>query len=1151
MKTLLNTMLFALILGGSAITQAQTDHDQCGSGLIHDHLLENDAQYARFIQRMDNRLLNNSSALSEREDEVLIVPTVVHIIHTGEPVGQGSNITDEQVFSAIVALNEDFRKIAGSNGDGAGVDTGIEFCLASRDPQDNSSNGIVRVDGSVVPDYAEMGISATNGNGASESAVKALSTWPKAEYCNIWIVNEIEDNDAGNGIQGYAYFPTSSNLDGIVVLHNVFGTVGNLKPSSNMNRTTTHEAGHYLGLYHTFHNTTNCSEANCETGGDRVCDTPPTVLNNSCSSPECSGTQQVENYMDYTSQTCRDMFSQGQSDRMRATYLNERSSLESSLGCVPVTDLDAGITNISSPTGSLCNNQISPVISVSNFGSNDLQEIVIEYGNLGSGMQSYTWTGILESGLSTSIELPAYTSGNGSQTFSANVVEVNNSSDENATNDSRESSFIIASGASISLVFTVDYFGSETTWEITDDENSILAEGGPYVDNNQGMEFTENVCLAEGCYTLTVFDEYGDGMNFTTGNYVVYDGSGNELASDGGNFGHQSVSEFCLEVEEVEGTAPTANFSVSADEICPGDEISLNNLSSGESVTYSWTYTGANVSGSAQSNPQNISFDEPGNYTVTLLASNQFGSDSHSMSIVVHDTPSVNINSSNITCFGESDGAATALATGNGPFDYLWNNGSTSASLSNLSAGAYSVSVESIDGCSASTSVVINEPEEITITASGSPTSCYNNSNGALSANASGGNSPYTFSWSNGSNNQIQTNVASGEYTVTLTDASGCEAEASTSVISPAPIELSTSLISPESCEGADGSVSLEINGGVSPINIDWNGLGDGQLLSGLSTGSYDLTVTDANGCTATTTTFVPIDCQEAFIGPSLTSQDCGASNLLIEDEISCEAVENAEMYLWRFENQAANILTEEYTMAGNNTFQLSNILGLIYNVSLDVRVKVLVNGEWSAFGEACIVNMADEIPTSQILSQSCGVLDAEDGILLECENISGADVYRWHFNSANGNFVLESFIAQIAVYIIDGFIPGEIYSISVSTVIGEMESAAGEQCGFAFGTSLNLAESDANDFNVTFYPNPGNGEKIIMDFDNLSLQTDVIDCELYDTNAKLIEKFTLYNPGRRSFTTEHHFKRSLSAGMYFLQYNLADTVRKQKMIVR
>jgi hypothetical protein len=194
---------------------------------------------------------------------------------------------------------------------------------------------------------------------------------------------------------------------------------------------------------------------------------------------------------------------------------------------------------------------------------------------------------------------------------------------------------------------------------------------------------------------------------------------------------------------------------------------------------------------------------------------------------------------------------------------------------------------------------------------------------------------------------------------------------------------------------------------------------------------------------------------------------------------------------------------------------------------------------------------MADQIPQSQLLSESCGVLDAEDGILLECEDVSGADVYRWHFVSANSEIILESFIAQTAVYINDGFIPGEVYQVSITTVIGEMESTPGEFCEFAFETTLDLAEEVANDFSMTFYPNPGNGEKIIIDFDNLSSQTDVIDCELYDTNAKLIEKFTLYNPGRRSFTTEHHFKQSLSAGMYFLQYNLADTVSKQKLVVR
>ena len=113
--------------------------------------------------------------------------------------------------------------------------------------------------------------------------------------------------------QGFAYTgPTFDEKDGIVVLYNAFGLVGELKPDRDMNRTITHEMGHHLSLYHTFFNTTSCSsETNCEAQGDEVCDTPPTRANNQgCGQAVCTGAQ-VENYMDYTPQECKNAFTAG------------------------------------------------------------------------------------------------------------------------------------------------------------------------------------------------------------------------------------------------------------------------------------------------------------------------------------------------------------------------------------------------------------------------------------------------------------------------------------------------------------------------------------------------------------------------------------------------------------------------------------------------------------------------------------------------------------------------------------------------------------------------------------------------------------------------------------------------------------------------
>ncbi|MEO0404407.1 MAG: M43 family zinc metalloprotease, partial [Bacteroidota bacterium] len=317
-------IIIALVLSTSFL---HAQEHQCGSHDIMSKMMEEDEGFLRRVFILNRKIQMQQASGEERSNTIHSIPVVIHVVHEGEPIGQGSNISDEQIFSAMDALNEDFRKMTGTNGDGDGVDVRIEFCLAKRTPEGEATNGIVRIDGSIVPNYAEEGIRASGEVGAIELDIKGLSTWDRESYMNVWIVNEIEDNDALNGIQGYAYFPVDHPVDGIVVLHNAFGTVGNIKPNTALNRTFTHEVGHYFGLYHTFHDTDDCDdEINCDVQGDRVCDTPVTPLAVSCANPAC-GNQQVENYMDYTAESCRNMFTQGQKDRMRNALELERTSL--------------------------------------------------------------------------------------------------------------------------------------------------------------------------------------------------------------------------------------------------------------------------------------------------------------------------------------------------------------------------------------------------------------------------------------------------------------------------------------------------------------------------------------------------------------------------------------------------------------------------------------------------------------------------------------------------------------------------------------------------------------------------------------------------------------------------------------------------------
>lgn len=257
---------------------------------------------------------------------VKIIPVVVHIIHNGG----AENISDLQVQGQIDALNEDFRRKAGTNGEGRGVDTEIQFCLAKITPDGKCTNGIIRVQSDL-----------TNHQTYQRSLLKQLSYWESTRYLNIYVVKSINN---GSGTLGYAAFPGGpASEDGIVVRHDYFGRTG--AASSVLGRTTTHEVGHWLGLYHTFQD--SCGTDTCNSG-DKVCDTPPVSgpnyscnAVNSCRNEFPDENDQIENYMDYTPDYCKNIFTRGQKERMQAT-LNTIRSVISSPGNVTATGCDSG-----------------------------------------------------------------------------------------------------------------------------------------------------------------------------------------------------------------------------------------------------------------------------------------------------------------------------------------------------------------------------------------------------------------------------------------------------------------------------------------------------------------------------------------------------------------------------------------------------------------------------------------------------------------------------------------------------------------------------------------------------------------------------------------------------------------------------------------
>jgi len=364
---------------------------------------------------------------------VYYLPVVVHVIHNGETVGTGSNISDAQVQDQITVLNEDFRKIVGTNGYNAnavGADSGIEFVLAKRTPAGAASNGINRVNrntqGWSAPAYTTTYIDAT---------IKPATYWDPEEYLNMWTI------DISGGILGYAQFPSESGLtgagcngggastDGLVMGYQYFGR--NLGGAYGDGRTATHEIGHGLGLRHIW------GDANC---GDDFCNDTPTheTSNFGCfthpKSNTCGTTDEMfENYMDYTDDLCMNIFTQDQAVRMRAVMENSsrRKNLSFSPALLdPVTNY-GGIINITAPSGQVCGS-FTPSVTIKNLGSNNLTTAVVSYQIDGGAVQTTNWAGTLAYKATASFNLPVQSLAVGNHTIRAFVSTSNGAA--NATN---------------------------------------------------------------------------------------------------------------------------------------------------------------------------------------------------------------------------------------------------------------------------------------------------------------------------------------------------------------------------------------------------------------------------------------------------------------------------------------------------------------------------------------------------------------------------------------------------------------------------------------------------------------------------------------------------------------------------------------------
>jgi len=201
-----------------------------------------------------------------------------------------------------------------------------------------------------------------------------------------------------------------------------------------------------------------------------------------------------------------------------------------------------------------------------------------------------------------------------------------------------------------------------------------------------------------------------------------------------------------------------------------------------------------------------------------------------------------------------ADGSAEVTATGGtGGFTYLWDNGQNTAVLSNVTSGVYEVTITDALGCETVAEVTIQDQSTLTATAVATNVLCANGNTGSVTVTPANGETPYTYTWA-GSTNTTATlsNLAAGTYTATVTDDNGCTFIVTQTVTQPAAV-IGTAAVTNVSCAGAStGSITITPSGGVGPYTYAWTGsTNTTATLSGVPAGSYAVTITDANNCSA------------------------------------------------------------------------------------------------------------------------------------------------------------------------------------------------------------------------------------------------------------------------------------------------------------
>lgn len=914
MKKILLHLVAAVLVVSSLAAQG----DKCYTDKIVNKKYNSDPVFARQFDAWRNSIaqIARQQQAGGQRGALYTIPIVFHVVLNSQALL--NSVNDANIQAQLVTLNNDFRKLNSDTNTIRSIfkplasDVEIQFCLAQRDPNGNATTGITRTltsHGAWDPD--------TEGDDMKFSASGGINAWNPTKYVNVWIVDIV--GSANGGTAGYAYVggggADGTSVDG-VVLDYVLGF-------GRTNRSLSHEMGHYMGLLHTWGTSNSCSDDDgiADTPESYTSNFDCDYSKNSCTSGNPDLPDQIENYMDYS--PCPAMFTTGQKTVMRSVLTGSRSSLLTSTGCqavnsAPVADFYASATAVctgstitftdastngatswswSFPGGTpSTSTQQNPSVTYSTAGTYNVTLIATNsFGNDTEAKSGYITAG---TGISTTIFSENF-EGSTASWASVNpdgglTWEVVSGLAGSAPGDRAARVHVYdydAVGQRDGLVSPVISLVNKSQVSLTfnyahrrysqNEHDSLIV----YVSTNGGTSYTRVYANAEdnlaGASFATGSLYQGDfvpadasdwcaasstGVTCPVIDLNAYSGQANfrikfEIYNDYGNniyIDNIAVTGVCSGATP---QGPSANFTANTTSGCNAVTVNFTDQSTNTPTSWNWQFPGGSPSSSTQSNPT-VTYSAAGNYNVTLTAANANGSDAETKTgyITVYASPTPSATALNAACPGVNTGSINLSVTGgSAPYTYAWSNGATTQDLSNIAGGNYSVTITDGNSCTATNVTTVGTGTGPSAAISVFDASCAGVNNGLVDITVSGGTTPYTYLWSNGSTSQDLTNVASATYTVTVTDANGCTAGQTGIVGKGSSLQLSAN-IHPDSMNTGTGSILVTVSEGTAPYGYQWSSGSNSVVITGLNAGSYTVTVTDANGCEATGTYVVTND---------------------------------------------------------------------------------------------------------------------------------------------------------------------------------------------------------------------------------------------------------------------------------------------------